>query len=290
VNKSASLRCAAAEMKGTYIMKFCIKCGTQLEEGQNFCVACGAAIDASADSQEAPPVPQPVTPQAPTEADTQSNALVSEAGEAVSQIKDAVKNVNLKEETQKTKGFFIDMFSKPIGTINEVAADSAKHLNVALAVIAVWAAASLISALFSSFFIRLIGWNFAIGDMLQRIIGVITATISPAFIVVVLSAATYIIFKNKIKTFMPLVITITIANAPQAVAAVLRVIVSLIPGSSLIISPVNSLLYLISIILSYFGIKAFADEDDESFFKKFVLIQCIYFGSRIVLNSFGIRI
>lgn len=268
-------------------MKFCTKCGAQVEDGLSACASCGESMGVTETTGETPS--EQVPPQDQTFIPKYDNALMNESAEAVSQIKNVVKNVNIKEETANAKGFFTNMFSNPIGAIRGIPASGAKHLNIALVVMAIWVAASFINALFSTFFIRQFGWNFA--NFLQRVAIVVTSTISPIFIVLALSGATYLLLKNKIDKFMPLVITIAIASAPQAVAAVLRIIVSLIPGSFVVMGSVNALLYLISIVLVYFGIKAFSDQDDdESFFKKFVLIQCVYFAARIVLNAFGILI
>jgi len=244
------------------------------------------SVQETPQAQELPPTQE--LPQNQTAIPKYDNAIMNESAEAVSQIKNVVKNVNIKEETANAKGFFTDMFSNPIGAIRSIPASGGKHLNIALVVVAIWVVASFINALFSTFFVRLFGWNFA--NFLQQIARVVTSTISPIFIVLALSAATYLFFKDKIGKFMPLVITIAIASAPQAIATVLRIITLLIPGSFAVVGSINALLYLISIVLVYFGIKAFSDEGDESFFKKFVLIQCVYFAARIVLNAFGILI
>jgi len=273
-------------------MKFCTKCGAQVEDGLSFCTSCGEPMNAAetpSETQSVQETPQAQElPQNQTTTPKYDNALINESAEAVSQIKNVVKNVNIKEETANAKGFFADMFSNPIGAIKSIPESGGKHLNIALVVMVIWVAASFINALFSTFFVRLFGWNF--GNFLQQIARVVTSTISPIFIVLALSAATYVFFKSRIDKFMPLVITIAIASAPQAIAAVLRIITSLIPGSFAVVGSINALLYLISIVLVYFGIKAFSDQDDESFFKNFVLIQCMYFAARIVLNAFGILI
>jgi len=271
-------------------MKFCVKCGTELKDGLKFCTSCGEPVDVAeilthqtAETPVKPTQNQTATPK-------QENAFINETTETVSQIKGVIKNVNLKEEAERNKGFFTDMIRNPIDTIRAVAASDTNHLSIALAIIVVWSAASLIISLFSTFFVQQIGWTFGVGAVLQRLVSVATSTISPFFSVFVLSVAACALFKNKLGKFMPLVITITIANVPQAIGSVLRIIVSLIPRSSVVVGSINSLLYLLSIVLVYFGIKAFSGEEDESFFKKFVLIQCIYFASRIVLNAFGIWI
>jgi len=272
-------------------MNFCTKCGAQVEDGLSFCTSCGEPMNVAEapveTSQVQEPTPTQELPQNQTTMPKYDNALMNESAEAVSQIKNVVKNVNIKEETANAKGFFTDMFSNPIGAIKSIPASGGKHLNIALVVMAIWVASSFVNALLSTFFVRSV-WNFA--NLLQQIVGLVTSTISPIFIVLALSAATYVFFKSRIDKFMPLVITIAIASAPQAIAAVLRIITSLIPGSFAVIGSVNALLYLISVVLVYFGIKAFSDQDDESFFKNFVLIQCMYFAARIVLNAFNILI
>ena len=43
--------------------------------------------------------------------------LKSEASSTVNQVKDTIKNVNIKKDTVEAKGFIGDMFKDPLGTM-----------------------------------------------------------------------------------------------------------------------------------------------------------------------------
>lgn len=218
--------------------------------------------------------------------DNEKNELKDEALEAVSQVKDVIKNIDVKEEAEKTKGFFAEMLANPIGKMRSVANSGSSLLTVAIIILATWTAAVFVRSVLSTLMRT---WRFA--DVIPRFVNIITSTLSPAFIVLILAVAVYIFYKDKVKQFMPILITVTIASAPRALGAVLSVLVTLIPTSNMVIGSINAFLYLISILLVYFGIKALVVEDnDESFFKNFMKIQCVYFVARIVLGAFGISI
>ena len=212
--------------------------------------------------------------------------LKKEAVEAVSQVKDVIKNVDVKAETEKTKGFFMDMAANPIGKIKSVADSGSSFLSIAMIIFVVWTAATFVRSALSAI---TLSWQFS--NIIPRLVSIVTSTVSPAFILLALSIAVYIFYKDRAKQFMPLIITITIASAPRAIGAVLSIITILIPTSGMVIGSVNAFLNLISIVLVYFGLKAFVGEQsDESFFKNFLKIQCVYFIARIVLGAFGVSI
>ena len=214
------------------------------------------------------------------------NEIKNETTEAISQAKEVFKNVDIQQEAEKTKGFFVDMLNDPIGKIKSIGNSGVSLLPLAIAIFVVWTAAVFFRSALSALTLT---WRFA--NLIPRLVNIITSTVSPAFIILVLSASVYIVYKDKIKQFLPLIITITIASAPRAIAAVLSIFITLIPTSNMVIASINGFLSLISIILVYFGIKALVNEDsDEVFFKSFVKIQCIYFVARIVLQAFGIMI
>ena len=216
----------------------------------------------------------------------ENSDLKKETAEAISQVKDVIKNVDIKEETERTKGFFLDMLSNPIGKIEEVSGSDSKFLSVAIVIMAVWTASAFLrSVLFA------ISRTWSFRDVIPRIVDVITSTISPAAIIIVLSLGVYIFYKDKIKRFMPVVITIIIASSPRAAGAVLSILSALIPGSAIIISSAGAFLYLISVVLVYFALKVLVGEDDDKkFFISFIKIQCVYFVARIVLSAFGVSI
>ena len=218
--------------------------------------------------------------------DNDNNDLKKETTEAISQVREVIKNVDIKEETERTKGFFLEMLGNPIGKIKEVSDSEAKFLSVAIVIMAVWTASAFLR---SVIFAISRTWRFV--DILPRIVNIITSTISPVAVILALTLGVYVFYKDKFKKLMPVVITIIIASSPRAAGAVLSILSALIPGSAIIISSASAFLYLISVVLVYFALKALVGEDeDEKFFISFIKIQCVYFVARIVLGAFGVSI
>ena len=211
--------------------------------------------------------------------------LKKDATETVTQVKDVINNADIKEEAN----FIKEVMTNPIRGIKSVAASGTSHLPIALVTLFIWTGALFLQSLFRG--IRLL-WQF--NDFLDifRIIGdSISAILSPILTVIVLSLAVYIFFREKVKGFMPILITITLAFLPRAAGAVLGVIPALIPFTRHIFSPIIAFLSLISTILVYFGLKAFVGEDnDEKFFIGFLKILCVFFIARFILGLFGIGI
>ena len=64
------------------------------------------------------------------------------------QVKETMKNVNIKEETMATKGAIMDMWKDPIGTVERVAEDKEnKFFKTSLFLIIVWVVVILIDNL-----------------------------------------------------------------------------------------------------------------------------------------------
>jgi len=215
-----------------------------------------------------------------------TDELKKEAAESVNQVKEIIKNVDIKEEAKNTQGFFKDMIANPIGKIKAISGNSAEFFRVCVVILAIWVAAEFLRT-----FLRYIGNSWTFGNMFSNMFSIVMSTISPAAGVLVMSAIAYFLLKNKVNRITPVVVVIIIANIPRAVSSVLGILPVFAPGSISIVSPINAFLYAMSVILVYFGLKALAEEhDDELFFKKYVVIQGAYFAARFILGFLNIYI
>lgn len=213
--------------------------------------------------------------------------LKAEATETVTQVKELVKNVDLKKEAENAKGFLEEVLKNPIGKMRDIAANSGNYLSIGIAILAVWVIATFLREIIS--LTRFSSWGFSL--FIQRVYNIAAGTVSPIFIILVLVGAIYIIFKGRVKGFMPIVITMLIANAPRALGALLNLIIIVVPRASQIINPINSFFYIVAIVLMYFGIKALVSaQDDEKFFIDFIKVQALYFVGQVVLNFFNVFI
>jgi hypothetical protein len=232
----------------------------------------------------------------PTNAEPIINDEVKkEASETFDQAKDVIKNINVQEDAKKAQNFFSDMLKNPLGKMQEIAADSANYFTMAIIIVVVWVASALLGSIISFFggLIRYsLGWSYFrylnIGTYFE---GLFSPIISPIFAVVAMTAIVYLVFQKQISKFTPALVIVAVAYSPLAVRSVLNIVPALISASSRIISPINGFLYVMSIILLFFGVKALSGEDSyEEYFKKFVLIQAIYFAARFVLGFLNISI
>ena len=74
--------------------------------------------------------------------------LKKETVEAVKEVKETIKNVDIKNDAKAATGFVASMFKDPFGAIKEIANDSNnKHLKTAIIFIAVWTIVVFIKAL-----------------------------------------------------------------------------------------------------------------------------------------------
>ena len=68
--------------------------------------------------------------------------LKKEAADAVNQVKDTIKNVDIRKDTLETKGFLTEMIKNPLGKIKEVATkNDSKFLKYVIIIIAIWCVA-----------------------------------------------------------------------------------------------------------------------------------------------------
>jgi len=215
-----------------------------------------------------------------------TDELKKEAAESVNQVKEIIKNVDIKEEAKKTHGFLKDMLVDPIGKIKTIAGNTAEFFHVSVIILALWVAASFLSVV-----LAYTGRTWVFGNVIQNIFSIVMSTISPVVAVLVMSAIAYLFLKDKIKQITPVVIIIIIASTPRVMSAVINILPSLISTSSRIVSPITSFLYIVSVILVYFGLKALSGENkDEVFFKKYMMIQGAYFVTMFVLAFLSIHI
>ena len=86
------------------------------------------------------------------EISNQAEEVKKETFKTANDIKESVKNVNIKDETLKTKGFIGEMFKNPIDKIREIAKEDSKYFKTALFVLAIWTIAVFITSSYSTIY------------------------------------------------------------------------------------------------------------------------------------------
>ncbi len=212
--------------------------------------------------------------------------LKKEAADAVNQVKDTIKNVDIRKDTLETKGFLTEMIKNPLGKIKEVATkNDSKFLKYVIIIIAIWCVAELI---YESFTLNNL-WGFShIGT---SILSVIISAITPIISVLIMSIIIYVLNKTNKKNITTVFSAITTASIPLVVSSIVSLLNLINSRIGLITSSFAKLCNIISIILSYFAIKnVFGIEKNSEFIKKFLLIQFIYYVVYIILSLLGIYI
>lgn len=208
--------------------------------------------------------------------------LKKEASNTVNQVKDTIKNTNIKEDSIETKNFIKEMFSKPATKLKEVVEDTTgKTLKYAIIILAVWLVAALIGRLFGGVF------SMPGGEALWSLF---RAVLSPVLGIIVFSVLILLFNKENKKPLTTIISTITIAKVPRVFATVV-LLLNNIPGQIYrITSPISSFCSVLTTILLYFSTKSILNKDDNGAIKAFVGIEAIYLVVDFVLGFIGISI
>lgn len=208
--------------------------------------------------------------------------LKKETAETVNQVKDTIKNVDIKNDAKEATSFAKKMFSDPFGAIKEIVNDSSnKQFKTAIIFVVLWTVAVFVDAFFAKY------WSFR--GLFKNVLSLVKTVIAPALGIVVLSTIIYIMNKENKKSLITTITAITIAKIPVVVAAVVGLLDIIGSGIYKITSPFSALCSTISIVLTFFAAKQLCGEEECSkFIKKFVVIEGIFYIAYIVVSYLGI--
>ena len=177
--------------------------------------------------------------------------LKSEASTTVNQVKDTIKNVDIKKDSIETKGFIAELISR------------------CFSVGPIWGLSSLGSSLMS----------------------VIKATIAPICSILVMSIIVLVMNSKNKKSLTTIITTVTTANIPLVIASVVSILTIFGSSISTITIPFTRLCSAVSIVLMYFTLKSiFGEEKNSEFIKKFALVELVYYIAYIVFSLLNIYI
>lgn len=219
------------------------------------------------------------------EQNVNTEEIKKETVETVNQVKETIKNVDIKNDAKEATGFVSSMFKDPFGTIKQIVNDSSnKYFKIAIIFMIVWMAIILVNRLFGVSFTR-----FSFNLAFKQILSIVKAVIAPLLGTVVLSGIIYFMNKNNKKSMITNITAIVTAKIPVIVAALVSLLMIIDSKVSLITSPFASLCSVISVVLMYFTTKTiFGEEQNSKFFKKFVIIEAIYYVAYIIVSLLGI--
>lgn len=207
--------------------------------------------------------------------------IKKETVDTVNQVKDSMKNVDLKTDAKEATGFVTSMLKDPFATMKAIVNDeSNKHLKTAVLFLIIWTIACFVKAISIKY------WRWSM------FLHVIKATIVPVVSILVLAGIVYTMNQQEKKKSLSTVITAIItAQIPLIIASVISLLTIVSARASILTVPFTSLCSIISIILTYFTTKMlFNEEQNSKFIKKFIMIQLIYYVIAIVISFLEIYI
>ena len=210
--------------------------------------------------------------------------LKSETVNTVKQVKESMKNVNVKEEAKVTKGFVSEMFKNPLEKIKEIANDASNnHFKTAIILVIIWTVAALLGSIsFKYFSWKLLG---------STLLGYIKTILAPLLTVVVMSVIIFLLNKKDKKSLITVLTTITTAKLPVIIAEVISLLVLFSSSILKITNKISGFCSIISTVFLYFAIRdLYGEEEEKVAFKNFVIVEAIYVVVSFVISYLGIYI
>lgn len=209
--------------------------------------------------------------------------LKNETKETVNQVKSSIKNVNFKQDAKETKGFVKEMFSNPFEAVRRVATEEENVFKKVIFLMIIFIAASVISQIISLIkYGRLANVGSNIMDLIVSVLNPILYILVPAVIILIFN-------KQNKKSLITIISTVVVAGIPTICNEVINIIERILPGISIITSPITTVLSAIALILTYFGIKDLLGiEDHKDSIKKYAIIKLISAFVLVILGRIGI--
>ena len=209
--------------------------------------------------------------------------LKNETKETVNQVKSSIKNVNFKQDAEETKGFVKEMFSNPFEAVRRVATEEENVFKKVIFLMIIFIAASVISQIISLIkYGRLANVGSNIMDLIVSLLNPILYILVPAVIILIFN-------KQNKKSLITIISTVVVAGIPTICNEVINIIERILPGISIITSPITTVLSAIALILTYFGIKDLLGiEDHKDSIKKYAIIKLISVFVLVILGRIGI--
>lgn len=196
---------------------------------------------------------------------------------------DEFKKVDFKDGTQNCKNFFSSFFSNPIKTLKNIS-DSKHNLffNTSIIILLVW-----VLIMFLNTLLRNVYHTSALYTFLSAIRDLTIPIISVGFLALII----YCMAPNKDEK-CNLTNTLTasiVCKIPIIFASFISLINLVSDKAYFITNPIAYFCIAISILLTYFAIKfLYKESEDFKSFKKFMVIEGIFYGVYLILSFLGI--
>lgn len=208
--------------------------------------------------------------------------LKEETKETFNKVKSQIKDTDFKEETKKATSFVKEMFMNPIEAVKEVASGTNLKLGIVIMIMIAIIACGLAYEI-----VTLIKYGslYSLGDNIWSLVTTITR---PLILAIVPAVVIFIMNKTAKKPLLVVLSTMVVAMVPTIFARVLNLVALIISQLSIITSPLSGAFSVAQTILTYFGVKAIFEEDDETAIKKFIIIEVIASFIILVLGKLNL--
>lgn len=210
-----------------------------------------------------------------------TDELKNETKETMNQVKDTIKNVNIKEDSVATKNFVTEMFKSPCEKIKEILEDTAGNfLKFAIIIIVVY----LLSEALDTFItVANLGKWAKFGYKFKL---VITSVLLPLLRILIPAVTILIMNKNNKKPLTTTICAVTASRIPVIISSLVYLLdKTKVKYISYITSPIGTLCAALSYVLLFFVVKySFDEKNDSQALKKFAVIQLITAGIVSAVN------
>lgn len=196
--------------------------------------------------------------------------LKNQTKETVNQVKETIKNVDFKKDADATKGFILEMISKPFTTIQNIVTESENRFSNAIILMICFIAASVIE-----YFIGVMLYEYSTFKFMSCVL----AIISPVIFVLAFTASTFLFGGKDKKSITTIISGIAVSTTPLIFTTLLSALYTIFVGKmdidviGYLISILSNTLSFISTVLMFFAIKGvITKEDDDKMFRKVAII------------------
>ena len=215
--------------------------------------------------------------------------IKEETFKTAKEVKETIKNVDIKKDAKATTGFITEMVKKPLERLKEIATDKEhKDFKYAIVLAIVWIIVSGILHIATKYpsIDNFFAYNFT-----KHFLALIKVMIAPVLAIIVMSIIVFVINKNNKKSFITVLTSITAAKIPVIVADVIGILYLISSSISRLLNPFTMFCSAISIVFTFFAIKALCEEENNTkFLKTFIIIEAIYYVAYLIISYLEIYI
>jgi len=190
--------------------------------------------------------------------------IKNETVETYNQVRDTLKNVDIKKDAEEAKSFVKEVFTDPFAAIRDAASGKKNVFSKAVIIIILWIAIGFIAQ-----FISNIHYSFTFSELIRSLL-------NPLWYVLVISCVMYLANKGDKKPLTTVIATVVTASLPSVFISLVSLVDSIIARIDIVTTPIKWTLSVATIVLMYYAAKElFGVKEDKGFFRKFILVVLV---------------